>query len=675
MSASEDDRAALLAGLIDSDGSLDPRGQYTFVQSVVHTTLFEHVRVFSQRPWHQGGRDGNVLPPEPNGDHGIIEMMQRFRMYGLAFKLQQHIALPRKKHRTTYYECESRTIGFDGRTRLCLPESMIREVLQDTHDRMGHPGIGKTSVLILDTFFRPGLTSRIRELLDCQEHVLHPGDDPLPSTKLSRDRGTLRYGGQRVHHRREPSALHPQWRRPGLSPEGGEHQRAVCVDPVDAVDENLTLMGPRIEAANREAILVQLNGRYIISAQWASSRQDRARTRSLRLPGRDVGDLIASPRILYKFWLVNPLELFIWLAAVLVSVFSSLENGVYTSVGASVALLLIRIAHPRGRWLGTVRIHHGDSPETTQADHREVFVPLDDRDGLRDPSIQVVPPPPGVLIYRFEEAFTYPNASGLADSIIEHAKESTRPGTANNSRKPGDRPWNDPGPVNPWLAKAVRPILFGKAKRGLDVKLSEALDEVDPSADPRPMLRAFVFDFSGVSNVDTTSIQTLVDVRLALERYTGSAIEFHFANILSPWIRRALLAGGFGTGSSRGRVTEIAPVVPRRGGSLTGEEQAIRDIEAHTKKRQAEQESGATGGDAIDAVYSLGKEGSGERDGADSNLSSTNKERLAEEGYDDDGADGHSAASVPVLWGQDLTPFFHLDLSAALAAATYAVRR
>ena len=52
-----------------------------------------------------------------------------------------------------------------------------------------------------------------------------------------------------------------------------------------------------------------------------------------------------------------------------------------------------------------------------------------------------------------------------------------------------------------------------------------------------------------------------------MERWTDRPVEFHFATILSPWIRRALVAGGFGTGlpaSSGPR--EIAPVVPYRGG-------------------------------------------------------------------------------------------------------------
>jgi sodium-independent sulfate anion transporter 11 len=46
--------------------------------------------------------------------------------------------------------------------------------------------------------------------------------------------------------------------------------------------------------------------------------------------------------------------------------------------------------------------------------------------------------------------------------------------------------------------------------------------------------------------VDTTSVQALVDARDEIERWADHPVEFHFASILSPWIRRSLVAGGFG---------------------------------------------------------------------------------------------------------------------------------
>lgn len=48
------------------------------------------------------------------------------------------------------------------------------------------------------------------------------------------------------------------------------------------------------------------------------------------------------------------------------------------------------------------------------------------------------------------------------------------------------------------------------------------------------------------SQVDTTSVQALVDARNEIERWADHPVDFHFASILSPWIRRSLVAGGFG---------------------------------------------------------------------------------------------------------------------------------
>ncbi len=41
-------------------------------------------------------------------------------------------------------------------------------------------------------------------------------------------------------------------------------------------------------------------------------------------------------------------------------------------------------------------------------------------------------------------------------------------------------------------------------------------------------------------------MQALIDTRKEIERWTNRPVEFHFASILSPWIRRSLVAAGFG---------------------------------------------------------------------------------------------------------------------------------
>lgn len=67
---------------------------------------------------------------------------------------------------------------------------------------------------------------------------------------------------------------------------------------------------------------------------------------------------------------------------------------------------------------------------------------------------------------------------------------------------------------------------------------------------------------------------------------------------MSPWIRRALIAGGFGIGTSKITIPhEIAPVVPYRGGIrndfISNEDHQPDDTEAQAVKHDnASQDSG-----------------------------------------------------------------------------------
>ncbi|KAA8894621.1 sulfate permease [Sphaerosporella brunnea] len=263
-----------------------------------------------------------------------------------------------------------------------------------------------------------------------------------------------------------------------------------------------------------------------------------------------VTDLMSPPRQVYVFWRVQPLEAIIFLVAVFVTIFSSIENGIYWAIASSAALLLYRIARPRGQFLGRLRLSNGKQA-------RDIWVPVDKR--LLNPSSDVKPPPPGVVVFRPTESFTYPNASTQCDVIVDEIKRITKRGKPNAFPTLGDRPWNDLGP-----------------RRGF------SQEEVD--GDKRPVLHALVFDFSAVASIDTTGVQCLVDMRRQLTKYADRDVEFHFANIISPWVRRSLLAGGFGTGQPAAEFTEVAAVVPglgggsvasqnrRRGASAVGEE-------------------------------------------------------------------------------------------------------
>ncbi|KAF8497075.1 sulfate transporter family-domain-containing protein [Russula emetica] len=306
-----------------------------------------------------------------------------------------------------------------------------------------------------------------------------------------------------------------------------------------------------------------------------------------------VADLVTKPAQAYRFWCVSPFEFFIWLAAVIVTVFTSIENGIYVSLATSFVLLIFKLAHPRGHFLGRVRVHSSSNP----SDSRDVFVPLSPNRVI-NPQVRVDPPPPGILIYRSEETFLYPNCTVLNSEIVDYVKANMRRGVDLRLVPLSDRPWNDPGP-----------------RHGVDVEWEEN--------QARAALRAIVLDFSTVSQVDTTSVQALVDARDVIERWADHPVEFHFASILSPWIRRSLVAGGFGydhRSQLDGRHHDVAAVPPSYNVSYVGP--SSTDIEGRETKEVS----------------------------------------LSDPSY---GTIDHGEASAV----QVDTPFFHLDLAEAVAAA------
>lgn len=186
-----------------------------------------------------------------------------------------------------------------------------------------------------------------------------------------------------------------------------------------------------------------------------------------------VSDLVAKPSQVYGFWRVSPLEFVIWFATVLVMIFSSIENGIYTAVIASLVLLLIRVAHPRGYFLGKVSVAHQGNQDSV----REVYLPLNEKDIGKESKVGDVivrPPEPGVIVYRYEESVLYPNCSLLNDVLVDYVKERTRRGRDMTGVRLSDRPWNDPGPR------------------------SGITEEEEAENQRKPLLKAIVLDFSSV---------------------------------------------------------------------------------------------------------------------------------------------------------------------------------
>lgn len=161
-----------------------------------------------------------------------------------------------------------------------------------------------------------------------------------------------------------------------------------------------------------------------------------------------VGDVITPPRVIYQFWRVSPLEVPIFFAGVFVTIFDSIENGIYTTVFISLAVFVYRLFRTQGAFLGTVRVRtmkanfsdDGTSTpgsvakevplDNTSSSARAGFLPIDHADGS-NPGIVVGHPHPGVFIYRFAEGFNYPNATHylnhLTASVFKDCRR-TNPG-------------------------------------------------------------------------------------------------------------------------------------------------------------------------------------------------------------------------------------------------------
>ncbi|QNP97072.1 sulfate transporter family-domain-containing protein [Yarrowia lipolytica] len=296
-----------------------------------------------------------------------------------------------------------------------------------------------------------------------------------------------------------------------------------------------------------------------------------------------VFDLVAHPRQLFHFWKIAPIDAVIFFVAIILTVFVTIEAGIYFAVAASLVWLLLKVAFPAGDLMGKIEIVDVEDPlivqqtadveeiaaaeaarntklgkvkgliskagkliedgpvvdadvqhglpllapqevekSTTAAalshvPRRTVWVPLSRKNV--NPDIKISPPRPGVIVYRFTEAFTYPNCSRQTDKLVDVIREKTRRAEGVRYKTLGERPWNDHGPRHP--------------------KESETVDL-------RPILEKVVLDFSVVSSTDSTGIQNLVDARGEINRYVGREVEFHFSGLLSPWVRRALVGSGFG---------------------------------------------------------------------------------------------------------------------------------
>ncbi|SCV04393.1 LAMI_0H15764g1_1 [Lachancea mirantina] len=297
-----------------------------------------------------------------------------------------------------------------------------------------------------------------------------------------------------------------------------------------------------------------------------------------------VSDLLASYKTSWNFWKMNPLDFISFIVTVFITVFATIEDGIYFAMCWSCAMLLLKVAFPSGQFLGRVEIAEVVNAHVQESDVKIVDISQANavrvlaKDGEEDatkiknysrsegesslnsfengssvvfhtkwvplkhkysrelnPEIDVLPPPPGVIVYRPSESFTYVNCSRQYDAIFSEVEKQTKRGKIYVHGSAALRPWNDPGVWTP--PRLVQKYILKKDYR-------ERLSDI--AADPRPTLRIIAMDWSQVTQIDSTGIQTLVDLRKAVNKYADRQVEFHFSGIISPWIKRALIKFGFG---------------------------------------------------------------------------------------------------------------------------------
>lgn len=198
-----------------------------------------------------------------------------------------------------------------------------------------------------------------------------------------------------------------------------------------------------------------------------------------------VYNLITPPAELVRMWHVAPPDVVFYFVGVLVSVFDSLEDGIYVTVALALALLLLRIAKANGQFLGRVTVfHYPASLLTFQDEHgnatadggqvekntlaetdskssaagreqtaspakavvpqahqkgqyegddnvprlpvaRDIFFRLDHGEAI-NPEVAIATPYPGVFVFRLLNGLNYLNQAQLLDNLAGRIMRQTR---------------------------------------------------------------------------------------------------------------------------------------------------------------------------------------------------------------------------------------------------------
>jgi sodium-independent sulfate anion transporter 11 len=233
-------------------------------------------------------------------------------------------------------------------------------------------------------------------------------------------------------------------------------------------------------------------------------------------------------------WRIQPWDLVVFAAAVVFAFFFTAEIGVYVSLGLALVILLVRmILQPAWSPVGRIAVRGPSGAEKTEEYITTARLGVD--------RAAATAPLSGVPVIRLQQSLTYPSADSLGEHIVAFIEQRARraaPAAADTGQR--RRLWSE------YVAVKHRGTRSPAA--------------VDGAVD-LPELRAVILDFSDVRYLDSTGAQALVDIRHAIDRWAGRAVEWHVAGTATRGVYQALRAVGFGAGDAA-PPSNVSPVAP-----------------------------------------------------------------------------------------------------------------
>jgi sodium-independent sulfate anion transporter 11 len=324
-----------------------------------------------------------------------------------------------------------------------------------------------------------------------------------------------------------------------------------------------------------------------------------------------VTNLVANYKFTTKFYMFSPIDFFIFIIGVFITIFASIEDGIYWALCASAAQILWRLCIPNGTFLGRIKVatirnpilieninnNNNNSSNDIESENsiiddtcikkidREItktvnkinqdfiykWVPLP-KDSFNpsfvhtryiNNSIDIEQPPSGILVYRMSESFVYTNCSLQIDQIIYKIRETFKPFNSDRERlwceyTFKEKNWN----FNSKKLSHKLNNLTHLFKRNHDPHSNQIDDSIISSDNDdddeylisqqkldneKPVLRILHLDFSQVIATDASSIQSLIDLQNTINNFVGFEWEMHFSGIINPWVLRSLINAGFGS--------------------------------------------------------------------------------------------------------------------------------